>query len=63
LDPIFRHFAIGDVAKVPDSTAVLFVAIDEGGRVSIEYLSILEPELIPAFLLPVAIEILDSLDK
>src|ERR1051326_3432330 len=44
-------FSIGDVAKIPDSASVPSVRIDERCRVSVEDLSILQPELIPAFLI------------
>src|SRR3984885_3846271 len=60
LDAVFGYPAVRDVAKIPDSAPIAAIGIDERGGVSVEDSPILQPDLIAAFLVPVAVEILDS---
>jgi hypothetical protein len=63
LDTLFHEFAVRDVAKIPDSAAILLSGVDERRRVSVEHFSILELDLIPALFVPMVIEILDPLNE
>jgi hypothetical protein len=62
-NPFLGEFAFRDVAKVPDSPSIPTVWVDERRRVSVEHLTILQRELIPAFFVAIAIKILDSLGE
>ena len=51
LAPIFGRFAGSDIAKVPDPTPILGCRVEQRRRVSIQGLSISEPDLICALLI------------
>src|SRR5271166_2216427 len=63
LDSFLSDFAVGDVAKVPDSSPIPAFRVNQRRGVSIENLPIFESELVPATFVPMAIEIFDPFDK